>query len=223
MTNDHPTLPEVIGQNLKRLRGDHTMDELATAGRRIGAKWSSGSIGAMETGAFKPTIETLAALALALDRLNGEPMKGKTTISELIETDGQIELAGIVTNSAALAKFLSGSPSGAVIDWNYVNADVRNQVLDYTDRLANLNLPDMDIEEAIAALDGPPSTTEDRLAKRSNLAVEELRAWSQHLWRMTIEKKRDEEAGPGATPQKKGRVTRELLDQIHEAMGNGDR
>ena len=110
-----------------------------------------------------------------------------------------------------------------MIDWNYVNADVRNQVLDYTDRLANLNLPDMDIEEAIAALDGPPSTTEDRLAKRSNLAVEELRAWSQHLWRMTIEKKRDEEAGPGATPQKKGRVTRELLDQIHEAMGNGDR
>ena len=45
-------------------------------------------------------------------------------------------------------------------------------------------------------------------------------AWSEFLWGTRFETKRDQEAGEGATPQKKGRITRTLVAQIQEAMNN---
>lgn len=224
MSSEYVSLPQVIGQNVRRLRGDRTMDELATAGRIAGVRWSSGSIRAIETGTFKPTIETLAALTLAIDRLNGEKLRGKTTLFDLLKTDGQIQLTTeIVSSDESLRRFLSGEPSGSVIDQKQLRKDIATRVTEYAERLNSLNLPDLDIEDFINLEGAPASTTEERLAKRAGIQVEELRMWAHFLWSKTIEEKRDEIAGEGATPQKKGRATRGLITQILDEMNNGNR
>jgi hypothetical protein len=42
------------------------------------------------------------------------------------------------------------------------------------------------------------------------------------LWQSTFSDERDRRAGPGARPQKKGRISRELRVELEKALGDGD-
>lgn len=231
MTQSHLTLSQVIGRNVQRLRGDHTLEEVATQGRRFGARWSGGSVRAIEQGEFKETLETIALLALALDGLDPERKTigdGKITVWDLLQTDQSIILGTKVrTTVERLLDFLGGAPSGSLYDGRQVLAGLEEGLRELTEKVESLNLPNQtlqlleDIEDA-----GPESATEHRLAKKIGVDVLELRAWSVYLWGKSFESHRDQEAGPGATPQKKGRLSRDLLSEIQQAMkenASGDR
>lgn len=57
---------------------------------------------------------------------------------------------------------------------------------------------------------------EDRAAKSLGMPVSSFRFWARRLWGQSFEDKRDELAGEAASPQKKGRISRALKDQIFE-------
>lgn len=203
------------------------MEQLATAGRSNGAGWSSGSISVMERGMFKPTIETLAHLALALDDLNEEQSaRGTITIGDLLETAHPIELGdGKTVTKERLLKFLGGEPSGVLLDVHNQSDNFNHWLQEYVSKLDKLNVPlsskqmtrkyFREMESA-----GKESQTEIRLAKKINIDVLELRHWAYFLWTKTFEQQRDLLAGDGATAQKKGRISRELLADIQTAMEN---
>lgn len=215
------TLGQVIGQNVRLLRGSHTLEELATHGRAVGATWSSGSISAIERGDFKTTVETVALLALALDRLRGaEFLRGNITSRDLLQTDQPIALGKtLATSTEELLRFLGGGYSGEVINTTYHLTQAREGIGEQVAKLESLNLPNDSfdlfrrVEEA-----GPETPATERLAKKIGADPYELRSWSVHLWGKTFEDHRDQIAGPDSTPQKKGRVSRELLEEIQTAM-----
>lgn len=62
---------------------------------------------------------------------------------------------------------------------------------------------------------------EERLASKLGISAEQLQDWSQQLWGEAIEARRDRLAGEGASPQKKGRVTGKLLDELRQAQEEG--
>lgn len=216
------TLPQVIGKNVQRLRGAHTLEEVATQGRSLGVRWSGGSVRAIEQGEFKATLETVALLALALDRLEpeGKTARGTITLRDLLDTDQPIALSTkYVTSTEQLLTFLGGGTSGTVLDLKRMLAKMSEGAHEWVEEMESLNLPDdsagllLRVEQA-----GPETATEQRLAKKIDVHVHELRSWSVHLWGKSFEDHRDEIAGPDSTPQKKGRVSRDLLEHIQAAM-----
>jgi hypothetical protein len=63
---------------------------------------------------------------------------------------------------------------------------------------------------------------EQRLAKDLDISPTRLAYLSLRLWNGTFSEVRDHRAGPDATPQKRGRVTRELRKELEKALADGD-
>ena len=195
-----PTLAEVVGKNLRRLRSDYPMFDLITAARPYGVQWGAGSIGSFERGNARMTIETLSLLQLGLSRLLGR--------------------------SVQLHELLGYDPDGhqgadKLVQWT------GNQVLYVSDVVAWLETRDPEVLKAgverareLLGLMGKlaPVVTpgEERLAGKLGVTAEQLQVWSQELWGEAIEAHRDRLAGEGASPQKKGRVTGKLLDELRQ-------
>lgn len=215
MSKEEAGFPQVVGINVKKIRGQNTLEDVALAGQNYGASWSSGSISAIEQGRFKATLDTLALLSLALTDLrqdNGE----EVTISELLETEQPIQISE--TNESTYQEvltWLAGKPLRTNLNartYETISARARAEV----ERVKGLHFPPNWVIDT--GRGGPLTTGEKRLAKRAGIDPHELRAWSLHLWGKTLEDRRDEIAGPSSSPQKKGRVSRELLDEIEAAM-----
>lgn len=222
MVESIPTLAQVVGRNVHRLRGTYTLDDVAAHGRTLGASWSSGSVSAIERGSFKVTVETLALLALALDRVRGaKTLGGEITLHDLLDTNGGIDLGfkNLTSSTPDLLAFLSGKPSGYVLDMKRAVKRANELLHDQVSELEGMNLPSdlLAFHERIEAA-SPETRTEVRLAEKIDVHPYELRAWAIELWGKTFEQKRDEIAGAGATAQKKGRVSRELLTEVEKAM-----
>lgn len=60
----------------------------------------------------------------------------------------------------------------------------------------------------------PPTRTEIRLAEKAGIGPHELRRMAVGKWGISITQKRDEIASHDASPQKRGRITRELLTEL---------
>ncbi|WP_225213361.1 helix-turn-helix domain-containing protein [Corynebacterium gallinarum] len=221
MTESLMTLSQVIGQNVRNIRAEHTLEELASHGRALGTTWSAASISAIERGEFRATIEAVSMLALSLDQLRGEgTLKGEVTSRDLFQTDKPIALGKkLVTSTDHLLQFLGGDTSGTVLDTSHMMKNIQEGMREWVEGYERLNLPNdsMDLYFRVEE-SGPQTPAEHRLAKKVGIDVQELRTWAVHLWGKSFEDHRDDIAGPDATPQKKGRVSRELLNEIEIAM-----
>lgn len=108
-------ISEVLAKNARRLRGRETMASVADRARALGATWSSGTIGGIEGGKARVTVETLVILAATLE----------TTISELLATDGQVAVTEhLVLPPGALQRFLAGGYVESVQALNIPPAEV---------------------------------------------------------------------------------------------------
>lgn len=70
----------------------------------------------------------------------------------------------------------------------------------------------------LAAHEGaPPTLAEQRAAKKLGITATELQMQAMELWGFSLEQESGRRAGPGSSPQARGRVTRVLLDEMREA------
>lgn len=223
-----PTLAEVVGKNLRRLRSDYPMFDLITAARPYGVQWGAGSIGSFERGNARMTIETLSLLQLGLSRLLDRPVH----LHELLgydpnynpnehwdEWDEETQ-TGINHNTEdywgadKLVQWTEGSCLyvSDVVAW-FENQDPEALAEGFERAQQLLNLID-----SLPTLVTPG---EERIAGKLDITAEQLQVWSQELWGEAIEARRDRLAGEGASPQKKGRVTGKLLDELRKAQEEG--
>jgi hypothetical protein len=59
---------------------------------------------------------------------------------------------------------------------------------------------------------------EERLARQLKIELSALSDVSNLLWQRTFSEERDQRAGPGANAQKKGRVSRELRQELEQEL-----
>ena len=224
-----PTLPELVGQNLRRLRYRFSLTEFVGVAREYGATWSTSSISAIERGNANVTLEGLSLIQVTLSELLGRPVQ----LNELLGFDPSFnpnEHWDEWDEETQTGVFHNEEDYWGVdklVQWT------NNQVLYVSDLVAWINNPTPDILQAgferakqLLRLAGklPPVVTpgEERLAKKLDISAEQLQDWSQQLWGEPIEARRDRLAGEGASPQKKGRVSGKLLDEIRAAKEAGD-
>lgn len=209
-------LAEVVGRNARRLRGTATADDLAKAARRCGLNWGTGRVSDLEHGRVSPTLPTLIALAAALRSLSGTPV----ALSELVEHDGYIALAGeLVVKGTALKRFIGGAPidlRAADLYWDEDDPFVRK-------------ILGMDAEPASRGrrrdlyAASEQGETEARLSKSLGVDREVVATAAEELWGRTVSAERDARAGRDASPQMRGRVTRELKSELAQRISEAAR
>lgn len=67
----------------------------------------------------------------------------------------------------------------------------------------------------------PPTLAEKRAAKALEIPARELQRRAQRLWGRTLEDESSRRAGPGSSPQSRGRVTRVLVSEVRASIANG--
>jgi hypothetical protein len=185
------------------------MEAVAAAGRPHGIFRSAGTIASIEKGSSRVTLEMLIGLSLALGALRE---KGNfVEFEELIKYDGRIQVGdGIAMKPEKIVEWLSGGN----LSWQPVFASAEEHAMRWTAPPSIKKLSEQERAEWRAELYAGITPTEERLAKKVDRSPAEIRAWAIEMWGHGIEEERDHRAGDDATAQKKGRVTRTILNEV---------
>lgn len=210
-TND--TMPQRIGRNLRRLRGEYSQTTIAETAQKFGAGWRSGHVSHFEAGEFKATLEVVALLQLTLTTL----LERSVSLSELLGYDPEYlpdrETGEVDEKYWGANQAFDLAPGFAVLPSDYLrflHEDDPQLLIDAADGLATLR----------ARFN--PSAQEVRMANKLGTDALTLHQWSKQLWGRGFEQERDRLAGPGSSPQRKGRYSVQLLEQLREAQQRGE-
>jgi hypothetical protein len=190
-----PTVAAVLGRTARSLRGDRKAELVARAARLAGLNWGTGRIADLEAGRVSPTLPTLIALCWAFRDLLGRPVE----LPDLFVGDGDVTLSpDVIVPLEVLRAALDGrglaDPPGGLLPVRLISDAVERSLLE----------------------------ADYRMAHSVGIAPELAAATMQELWGRSFTAERDRRAGPDANPQKRGRVSRELKTELHEAVNDGD-
>lgn len=220
----YPSFSEVIGTNAKRLRGDLSGDRLASAARRRGLNWGTGRVADLEAGRVSPTMPMLISLALALGDIRGAPIK----LADLVATDQFVSVTGdLVLSGEALVHFVTDWPVQVVMRYIPGGMEEVAALIAKSEEVSNrylaaLNPGFVDVDKRLAGeIYQRTGEAESRAAKALGVDEYDLAFASAFLWGRSLADERDVRSGPTATAQKRGRITRQLYDELKAAI-NGD-
>ena len=203
MENLPLSFAQVIGDNVRRLRGQKRMDDVAREARILGQNWAVSRGSAIEDGRFKPTRDTLVVLAVAVGRATtGKPLK----LEQLIESDRQIEITGKFSMTPTnLTRWVAGLEQVQVDPGPDVSYDdLRTSVISQLTNMRSF------------------SEAETRAANDLGLTPRQFIEASHRLWGHGFIEERDSRAGDNPSPQKLGRITRVLKEEMRKEPIGGD-
>lgn len=196
-------LAQLIGARVREMREEAqtSRDALVRVCHRLGVtEWHTSRIAQVEEGAFTPSIDTVIVLAQALASIRSEPV----TLADLIPGAVEVEVGReLVIPAADIRAAVSGSvitptsrASSAPVPSGFrgVQADPH--------LAPGWGNADDKAADALEAVHGAGPATILDLAER---------LWGEGA---TVTTERDRRAGPDATKQKKGRITRTLIDEL---------
>ena len=211
-------LAHVIGRNARRIRAEAgaTLEDVAQSARGYGLKgWGGGRVSDLEHGRVSPTLPTLVALCLTL----GDVRKSPLTLAELVEHQGEVEITStLAIRSTALMRFLDGQPVKLTKRDVPALPDISAAEISAGMRRLTENMPpslrDVSLATTIA-VGNRSGEAEQRLARRLDVSPFTLSAASAYLYNgLTASEERDRRAGPEASAQKRGRISREIQTEL---------
>ena len=222
---------ELLGTWLSDYRHDHglTLSGIADAARKYGANWRAANISRMEAGGNSiDALPTLLILFAVLNDLTGDDLKLSTPFAN--------EVQRVEKGAAAPRLSMNG-------DYDVAPYEIYRSLKDRPVKLsssASLTVTGNDGKNSVGVIfpdtmmhsqeDGhdtpinrhyPPTSAEKRLANRlikeqQVLALDDytVAAICDLLYGHSLDEEAAKRAGEGATPQKRGRVTRVLAGEI---------
>lgn len=222
------TVAEVVGRNMKRTRerGGLTLDEVAREARVYGHRWNTGRVSRMERGEGSVTVDLLLFIAYLLGNLLGEAVRP----ADLLRSDEGIQIAPRATlNPGKAAQALEAGDSGLwtsdLVEGDDLIDEEMEQVRARYDGVGEVLRPVGMTPRTAEQLDEAHrawSLSDERAARKLGLSQGRFTAWSIRLWGRLMSAEVERRSPAGATPQKKGRITRELLAELQEVMSRGD-
>jgi len=219
-----PTLQKVIGGNVHRLRAQNgiTQASLARAARAHGLRWHHTRVSELERGDLSLSLDTVVLLGYALQSLIEAPVTG----SDLLAGDGNAQIGGVMNFPLALLRdFSNGEPFRTTdhLTPSYTNDAVESHTTDTAGEISKIlgSEPDQDYYRynrrgLISA------QTETKALHSLSVSPSALSALSYVAWGRTLAEERDARAQPGDSPQKVGRITRELLSDLRALLAKID-
>src|SRR5699024_7040055 len=193
--NPLKTFQEAVGQTLRQLRRKHklTLDQIAHAGRELGATWSASSVSNIEKGVARPTLPSLFFLIASINSLTGMRM--------------------------SLLDLIGDEPSVLLNNNNDEDSAVTRQWLEDILGTAPVVM-EHPIEPLVKRVEKKTyraSLAERRVMDKLDIAIDQLYRMSTAMWGQSFEDERDDRA-VSDTPQARERITRELIDEMQLAL-----
>jgi transcriptional regulator with XRE-family HTH domain len=225
-------LAAVVGRNCKRIRTETgiTQDEFARYARSLGLRWKASTVADFEAGRSAPTFATVLAASLALHSAarNEAARQGDLSVSVLLselfvaEDGEQIQLNDDLHLPAALVVAVCEGRSWGSPPWNLwvptPGLETKESLEFWREMMPGDDVVGSPSERLLLR----SGVTEDRLSRRLGIDLARLADLSYLLWERTFSEERDQRAGPDASQQKKGRVSRELRAELERELTNGD-
>ena len=214
------TVAEVLGRTARVIRGDRKIELVARAARSAGLNWGTGRIADLEAGRVSPTLPTLLMLCLAFSDLLDRPM----TLADLLAGDGPVALnASTTVDLADLRAALGGQavgggvpPVGPIMARLGADMDALPDVrATVRERLATEPFGHMRLIHPRARKVRDSFLEADyRMAASLGLDLDRAAELMHALWKRSFSDERDRRGGPGANPQKRGRISRQLKAEL---------
>lgn len=221
--SDREPLAVVVGRNCKRVRNQIgiTQDELARYARDRGLRWRASTVADFEGARSTPTFATVLALSLALQDAaqaaaasGAEIVMSAATVDQLLKFDGMIGLNDDLAIPADVAVAICrGQPRPGYKP--APGSETEGSLEFYREMWGDSSLSPTELVQLRSG------SAEDRIARQLGIERRRLAEISYMLWRSTFSEERDRRAGDGANQQKKGRVTREMLNELGGEFADG--
>ncbi len=223
VVTERADLAAVVGRNCKRIRNEIglTQNEFAKYARDQGLRWNASAVADFESGRSTPTFGTVLAVSLALElaaqitrRYRWSAETGGA-FSELVEADGDIQLLnnGLTMSADLVAEVCRGKPWKVFADRGPQSKEFLALERDFWGDEG------LSATQRLIVRSGQP---EERLARQLNIELSTLADISNLLWQSTFSEERDRRAGADANAQKKGRISRELRQELEQELADGD-
>jgi hypothetical protein len=226
-----PSVAEVVGRTAQSLRGERKLELVARAARGAGLNWGTGRIADLEAGRVSPTLPTLFLLCVAFSDLLDRPVG----LADFLAGDGLVMLTAEATvklpdlRAALAGQSIGIEPVGHLLDDPVAAEAMKRGGIEVSDIRAN-------VRKQLAANPHGPKMISPRARKvrdsfleadyrmAHGLGLEFGRAADvmHRLWGRSFSDERDRRGGPGANAQKRGRISRELKQELSKAVGDGD-
>ncbi len=227
---------DIVASWLRSYRAERglTLDQIATASHKYESGWTSATLSHMESGGSKAdSLETLLILLATLNDLNRDDLRLSDIFidCDAVEVgDGFEESGGSKADSLETLLILLATLN----DLNRDDLRLSDIFID-CDAVEVGDGFEVDEDGFFNALGGRPvdiadpfeharliplyaTLAETRLANRSGVDSEALHEACMNLYGHSLDEEAAKRAGEGATPQKRGRMTRVLADEILDYM-----
>lgn len=189
--------------------------------------WTTTSVRNFEAGKFALTLQNLTALALVLGELTGERFKLVDLFARAMDLgEGfpqrlPVEDVGYLRREW-LEQVLNGGEVWADVTSHVKGAEYRDSLLAEAPAMlkrAAASIPQgMDFDDLREASQRESTLAERRAAVKLDTSAPTVTMWAQHLWGHSLDEEAADRAGVGASPQRRGFMTRELVAEIAEAV-----
>lgn len=186
-------LATLIGRNARRIRTEAnlTLDRVASEVSALGHTWSHSRVAAFERGDVSPTLPTILVVCAALARLLGKDV----TLADLTVSDDPVQLTeGLAAEASAVSAVLGGASAATIAP---------------PDPFAR---PQDSPEDR--RVEFGTGRAERELAQALGEDLRLVSIASAQLWGKSYSEERDHRAGPDASPQAKGRISRTLKAEL---------
>lgn len=218
-----PSLHQVVGKNVARLRAEHgvTQAALARAARGFGLRWQDTRVSELENGTLPtPSADTLLLIALAM-----QDICGSVTLAEFLRGDGKVAIGrGISVTLDSLRHVVAGASIEAL----------RHDLSYAIPHAADMVSADIERDKRILGDPPPPefygynrrgliaAQSETKALRTLAVPASTLSALAFAAWGRSLSEERDARSPEGATPQKRGRITRELVEELQALLEASD-
>lgn len=217
-----------IAHHLKAFRATHgiTQPQIQEhAKQRYGATWSRGTVSGFEAGRGTMGVPTLLVLAATLSDLSGEAI----SVGDLIGDANLIELTPrLAVSRDGLKDLLGDSP--VVLDAEhgatalYSDSDI-SEMVEHVMIESRFDPPQISAQQSVddshVIADWPITLSVERAAQRLGIPQRALQLWALRLWGRPLDDEAAERAGEGSSAQKRGHVTRKLVQEIKTELERG--
>ncbi len=210
---------ETVGNFLYLYRRKNylTLEQISDASQRYGSGWSGATIGSMERGGSRA--DSLANILILLSSLNDLAEEGYgaggLTLSSIFKYSGGVDITdNLLVPEEDIVSILDGSevalPSG------YREA-ARERDVFYSEHAKYEHISGDGYEEMRVSAGGRgPTSAEKRVADKLGWASLKVAAICQIMYGHSLDEEASNRAGVGASPQKRGRATRSITNEIKD-------
>lgn len=195
------------------------MDRVATEAVSQGGTWSSSTVASLEKGIAAGSLENMIILAKTISAINNKPFY----LSDLFPGEGDIELSDKLKISRNdLRSILSGHhvdvERESIVEQltvEFINRKIASGLPSY---FADLSMKVIDIASSIYTGEiktHQPTLAEERAAKKLNITPLAVAAFCMLEYDgRTLDEEATNRAGKHSSPQKRGRATRTILEEL---------